>query len=110
MTKNRKLNKTREMVGRGQLTSLISISANLCTDSAVNKVKIDKKLLELLLNSRVTHLFLDGMLSYSSTKQRGLYQSFPPNISPFYFSMIIAKILEHTPYRFSENDEKSKVE
>jgi hypothetical protein len=37
MTKNRKMNKTREMVGRRQLTSFISISANLCYDSAVNK-------------------------------------------------------------------------
>jgi hypothetical protein len=55
------------MDGRGLVTSLITISANLCTDSAVNKVKIDDKLLEWLLNSRVTHLFLDGMLSYSST-------------------------------------------
>jgi hypothetical protein len=55
------------MDGRGMVTSLITISANLSTDSAVNKVKIDDKLLEWLLNSRVTHLFLDGMLSYSST-------------------------------------------
>jgi hypothetical protein len=58
MTKNRKLNKTGEMDGRGLLTTLITISANLCADSAVNKVKIDDKLLEWLLNSRVTHLFL----------------------------------------------------
>jgi hypothetical protein len=55
------------MVGIGLLTSFISISANLCTDSALNKVKIDDKLLEWLTHSRVTHLFLDGMLSYSST-------------------------------------------
>jgi hypothetical protein len=55
------------MDGRGLLTSLIPISANLLTDSAVNKVKIDDKILEWLINSRVTHLFLDGMLSSSST-------------------------------------------
>jgi hypothetical protein len=55
------------MVGRGLVTSLIATSSIHCTDSAVNKVKIDDKLLEWLMNLRVTHLFLDGMLSYSST-------------------------------------------
>jgi hypothetical protein len=49
MTKNRKLNKTREMVGGGLVTSLITISANLCTDSAMNKANLDDKTLEWLL-------------------------------------------------------------
>jgi hypothetical protein len=55
------------MVNIRLLTSLTSILAIFRTDSAVNKIKRDEKLLEWLINSRVTHLFLDGMLSYSVT-------------------------------------------
>jgi hypothetical protein len=54
MTKNQKFNKSREMVGTGLLTSFISISADLCTDSALDKVKKDEKLLTLARYSFVS--------------------------------------------------------
>jgi hypothetical protein len=81
MTKNPKFNKSREMVGRGLLKSFISISADLCTDSALNKVKIGDKLLTLARYS-----FVSGrnafILEYITG---GTLPKLPPEYQPILF-------------------------